>query len=167
MGRNKPDGNGNVISLESYSPEDEDPEVEEVLTGEPQLRDIDPQEWLAPVEVPVVGYFAVERLKGRVKIAALTDKETNNIMRASRRPDAKGRTKVNAQMSKLLCVAYSINKANGKLTDQGQFAPGAVLPQQLENVLGGEVVECYKAISRLSGFKEDNSDADEARAFLD
>lgn len=161
--KNPPDDN--LITLDLAGTEEDD--EAEAVNPDQKYKEINAEEWLAPSGDDLFGWFLIPRLKSRIRISALTEEENEAIMKASRKPEKGGIRKIDAEMSKLLVVAYSINKANDKIGQGGQFLPGALPYNAIKKALSGEVTMCYKAISRLSGFEESKEDLEQARGFFD
>lgn len=120
---------------------------------EPQ--DIDPAQWLTASATIPVGY--VNTKAGRLKIAALTEKESDAIRRASQSPvpGKPQQRQLNLKKLRLATVAASVNKAYGYTPADPRF----IQPEQMEVALSGEITTIVSEISKLSGFVEDSQES--------
>lgn len=131
-------------------------DLEETAAVPEGPEDVDVDEWLGDDDQTKTGYVTVTvgGKPRRLKIAALTEGESHGIMKASRRP-VNGKEKVDFQTAKLMTVAYSLNKAAGRVGPNGQLLPGAVQHTALRKKLTGQLTAVYKAIGDLSGLHQE------------
>lgn len=118
------------------------------------VEDIDPAEWLA-TEDDVVTDTVTLRINGktsRLKIAALTEGESNRILEAAKRKRPGEKAKVDFETAKLMTIGFSIYKAAG---DADPMLKGVQSVQGLRKKLVGQMTEIYKQISELSGVVRD------------
>lgn len=113
-----------------------------------EVRDIDPAEWLATQDGEMVGFVEVEGV--RLKIAALTEGETQSLMKRSRRPDPQrpgDPPKLDSMSFRLGMIVESLNKAN---PDK---------PPITANLLAGKktgvLTQIQDAIMTLSGYNKE------------
>ena len=127
----------------------------------PPPVDINPREWLDSDDSAIIGY--VQTRIGRLKIAALTEEESDTIRKGSERPINPGKTnsgkKIDLKRLRVLTVAASLNKA---YKDQGIV----ISPDEVQRKLTGEVTSIVQKISELSGYKEEEDDAESVTGFL-
>lgn len=115
----------------------------EILSTPAEIRDVDPNEWLsAPQEmvIPVV----VDGV--RFKVAALTEAETQLLMKQNTRPNPARPSeapRLDAMRFRLAMIAFSLNKANPNSTP--------ITPNQLEGRKTGSLTILQEAIMDLSG----------------
>jgi hypothetical protein len=121
--------------------------------AEPQ--DIDPAQWLEASTGLVTDYVVTR--KGRLKIAALTETESDVIRKASESinpSNPHGPKKLNIKKMRLGTVAASINKAHGYTPADPRF----MTPEKLQGALTGEITMIVNKITEIGGFKEDRAD---------
>lgn len=121
-----------------------------------EVPDIDPRQWLQSDDSAIVGY--VNTRAGRLKIAALTEVESDQIRKGSEKPLFPGKNnsakRIDLKTLRLLTATYSLNKA---YKDTPGFQP--LLPNELEKKLAGEVTSIVNAISKLSGYTEEEDES--------
>jgi len=116
----------------------------EVLSLPGEAKDIDPADWLGVEDGQMFGTVEVEGV--RLKIAALTEAETQRLMKLSRRPDPAhpgDPPRLDPGHLRLLTIVTSLNKAN---PDKAQ-----ITPNQLSNKKTGVLTTLQEAIMQLSG----------------
>lgn len=132
-----------------------DEEEEEVTNQAVEQEDIDPGTWLSSEDSEVIGYVTTRA--GRLKIAALTEAETDRIRKGSERPINPGKAnsgkRVDLKMLRLLTATESINKAN---KNRPGFTP--IMWSQLDKKLSGEITSIVNEISKLSGYSEEEEE---------
>lgn len=116
-------------------------------------EDIDPEQWLAHDDENVYDY--VETRAGRLKIAALSEKELRIIRRSIQRPQRAGsnsQANREADLERLRAsiVAYSLNKAYEWFGTDKELTPKRIVES---NKLSGEVSILLIKIQEISGFK--------------
>jgi hypothetical protein len=121
----------------------------------PPIEDIDPRDWLTSDDSAVIGY--VNTRAGRLKIAALTESETDMIRKGSEKLINPGKPnsgkRIDLKKLRVLTASQSINKAN---KDRPGYIP--LMPDDLEKKLAGEITAIVNAISKLSGYGEEEED---------
>ena len=129
-----------------------DPESprEAIAQAAEDVADIDPLQWLTHDDNLRTAYVVVGA--GRLKIAALTEKEGDRIRKLSEGPDPRNPKQRQSSLKKLrvLTVVWSLNKAAGWIN-----TPQAITPEQVEEKLMGEITTLVSEISKLSGYSED------------
>jgi hypothetical protein len=115
------------------------------------IEDIDPRHWLESDDGAVTGF--VNTRAGRLKIAALTEAETDQVRRGSEKPINPGNPKsgkrIDLKKLRTLTVCVSLNKAH----------PGSnIMPDELEKKLSGEITMIVNEISKLSGYSEEEEE---------
>lgn len=132
-------------------------QLEPTTATEPQ--DIEPGQWLAASkEVPTE---TVEVKGGRIKLAALTEKESDQLRRLAERinpSNPRGPKLMDLKKMRIVTACASINKAYGYTPSDPRF----LRPEQLEEALTGELTMINKKIAEISGYKEDSSADSEA-----
>ena len=150
------------LAPEATEPFSDDPEpiVQKVnpFTDKPVVEeDIDPRQWLTHDTSTVT--TTVQTMAGRLKIAALDEKETEAARKFAEKPSNPGRPNgpKDINLTKLRCatVALSLNKAYGYTN-----TPNQIQPDEIQRKLSGEITTIVEAISKLSGYQEDNQDSD-------
>lgn len=128
--------------------------VETTANGAPLakvIEDIDPRQWLTSDDSSVIGY--VNTRAGRLKIAALTEAESDLVRKGSEKPTNPGKPnssrKINMKLLRTLTVCMSLNKAY----------PGSnITPAELEIKLAGEITSIVSEIGKLSGYTEEEEE---------
>lgn len=130
-------------SLEPESPES---------NQAPVIQDIDPATWLSASSGVITGF--VDTKAGRLRIAALTEKEADTVRKLAESPDPRNprQRQLNLMKLRLLTVASSVNKAYG----YSIASPGYMVPEKMYGTLSGEITMIVAEITKLSGFTEDN-----------
>jgi hypothetical protein len=152
------------LHLTPESPEvsSDEPVVEKINPFTDKLTtsveaDIDPRQWLTH-DTSVVT-TSVKTMAGRLKIAALDEKETEAARKFAEKPHNPGRPNgpKDINLTKLRCatVAISLNKAYGWTN-----TPQQINPDEVQKKLSGEITTIVAAISKLSGYEEDEKDED-------
>jgi hypothetical protein len=120
------------------------------VAADPQ--DIDPGQWLTATSGLVTGF--VQTRAGRLKIAALTEKEADMIRKSSESmvPGNPRQRQTSIKKLRLSTVAASVNKAYGYVVGNPSF----LTPDKLESALSGELTMIIAEISKLSGFAEED-----------
>jgi len=127
-----------------------------VLAHDDDVPDVDPMAWLSgSLDTPesTTGYYYLPNNAGRIKLAALTEKEENAIRSSSTRINPKnpgGPRVLQTNHYKRNLVAAAMNKAvDGNIL-------GAVNGDALASRLSGQVTEMFKVVIKLGGFNEDS-----------
>lgn len=116
----------------------------EILSLPGEAQDIDPSDWLGKEDGESIGYVEVEG--SRLKIAALTEAETQRLIKLSRRPDPQrpgDPPRLDSSQLRLQTICASLNKAN---PDKPQ-----ITPNQLMGKKTGILTTIQEAIMNLSG----------------
>lgn len=118
----------------------------DILAAPAEIPDADPNNWLA-MPSDMLGDVVVDSV--RLKISALTEEETQRLMRMNTKPDPARPTdppRLDPMRFRLALIAASLNKAN----------PNAVqiTPNQLGSRKTGSLTKIQDAIMRLSGMDE-------------
>lgn len=128
------------------------PAVEEV----PTVQDIDPRQWLTSDDSAVVGYVTTRA--GRLKIAALTESETDRVRKGAEKPINPAKPhlgkRVDLKLLRTLTACASLNKAYAGT--QGFIA---MMPSELEAKLAGEITAIVNEIAKLSGYSEEEEES--------
>lgn len=120
-------------------------EAAEVLSSPADVVDVDPSRWL---EQPTDMLGTVEVDGVRLKIAALTEEETQRYLKMNRKPDPRNPTappQLDPMAFRLAIIAASLNKANPSAV--------AIMPNQLITRKTGSLTKIQDAIMALSGME--------------
>jgi hypothetical protein len=125
--------------------------------------DIDPRQWLQHEDNLVVDYVLTRA--GRLKIAALTESENDNVRKAAEKPRNPGKPQlgkeINLKLLRLWTIAFSLNKAYGYWGTPNELTADAIIKN---NKLAGEITTIVTKITEISGYKEEGSES--ASSFL-
>src|SRR6266516_5629810 len=116
------------------------------------VEDIDPRKWLTADDSAIVG--RVKTRAGYLKVAALTEAETDHIRKGSEKWINPGKQslgkRVDLKTLRLLTACESINKAH-------LGVPGyiPIMPTELDKKLAGEITSIVNQITKLSGYTEE------------
>lgn len=120
------------------------------------VEDIDPRQWLTSDDSAVIGY--VNTRAGRLKIAALTEAETDKVRKGAEKPINPGKPnqgkRVDLKLLRTLTACASLNKA---YAGRPNFIP--MMPNELEAKLAGEITAIVNEIAKLSGYTEDEEES--------
>lgn len=132
-----------------------DDQEEEKVSQSVEQEDIDPRSWLQSEDSEIIGY--VNTRAGKLKIAALTEAETDRIRKGSEKPINPGKPnsgkRVDLKLLRLLTATESINKAN-----KGRPGYVPVMWSELDRKLSGEITSIVNEISKLSGYSEEEEE---------
>lgn len=121
-----------------------------------QVEDIDPRQWLTSDDSAVIGY--VNTRAGRLRIAALTEAETDRVRKGAEKPINPGKPnmgkKVDLKLLRTLTACASLNKA---YAGRANYQP--MMPSELEAKLAGEITAIVNEIAKLSGYSEDEEES--------
>lgn len=122
------------------------------------VQDIDPRQWLSHDDNLVVDYVVTRA--GRLKVAALTENENDNVRKLSEKLRNPGRPQlgkdVNLKLLRLWTVAYSLNKAYGYFNTPSELTADLIAKN---NKLAGEITTIVSKITEISGYKEEGESA--------
>lgn len=120
------------------------------------VQDIDPRTWLQSQDELIIG--RVKTRAGFIKIAALTEAETDKVRKAAERPINPGKpqlgNKIDLKRLRTNTACESINKANAGVPG---YQP--IVPNELERKLSGEITSIVNQISKLSGYTEEEEES--------
>jgi hypothetical protein len=128
------------------------PETPEEIAVAAEPQDIDPGEWLTASEQVITGY--VDTIAGRLKIAALTEEESEKIRKSAESinpANPRGPRIMSLMKMRLATVAASLNKAYGYAPSDPRYLTAAKMPK----TLAGEVTMIVKKITELGGYTEE------------
>jgi len=120
------------------------------------VEDIDPRQWLTSDDSAVIGY--VNTRAGRLRIAALTESETDRVRKGAEKPINPGKPsmgkRVDLKLLRTLTACESLNKA---YRGRPGFQP--MMPSELESKLAGEITAIVNEIAKLSGYSEEEEES--------
>lgn len=131
------------------------------------IMDIDPNEWLTHDDSLITDTVTIQQgdKTVRLKIAALTEKEDNQLLKLARKLDPKnprGSGKIDFSRYRRLQIALSLSKASGLVDTPQQITEAA-----LGGKLTGHLTTIQKAIMKLSGMDmDDNSSTPDLSEFF-
>ena len=138
--------------------ENQEPNLTE-LTDSNEPQDIDPGQWLTASKEVATEFVIVKA--GRLKIAALTERESDVLRKSAEKinpANPRGPKLLDLKKMRQLTVCASINKAYG----YNNSDPRYLRPDLLDEALTGELTTLVQRITALSGYVEDSSASAEA-----